>query len=186
MPNYGEARDELGRLRTVVEDLVVQADTINLDTTDLEASLTNLISKVDQLEGYTDGLEALIGVTNTALATIGTYLDGVEPLLSPSLNATTDALAASKVVKAAAGTLYGVSGFNSGPTQYIQIHDAAALPANGAVPILPIEVPAGKPFAIDFGAKGRAFATGIVVCNSTTLATKTLGAADSWFDAQYS
>ena len=32
---------------------------------------------------------------------------------------------------------------------------------------------------------GRAFQAGIVVCNSTTAVTLTIGAADTWFDVQY-
>lgn len=101
-------------------------------------------------------------------------------------NATTTALAASLVVKAKPGTLYGFSGVNNkASAQYIQVHDAAALPADTAVPKIVFTVPASSNFTFDFGMYGRRFPTGIVICNSSTLATKTIGAADCWFDVQY-
>lgn len=104
-------------------------------------------------------------------------------------NATSSALEKSRVIKASAGTLYGLSGYNSAAyAQYFQIHDAAAVPEDAAVPILGlvVYVGAGENFQLDFGARGRAFANGISVCTSSTLATKTLGAnADASWDAQY-
>lgn len=115
-------------------------------------------------------------VTPSASATV--------PETAPS-NATVAAYAASLVIKATPGVLLGLSGYNSGAAQFIQIHDAASLPANATVPAVPIAVPAASNFSIDFGVYGRKFATGIVVCNSSTGPTKTIGAADCWFDAQY-
>ena|SRR5687767_9802269 len=104
---------------------------------------------------------------------------------SAPTNATQAALAASAVIKATAGNLYGLSGYNSGPEQFIQLHDAASLPADAAVPVHNIIVPAISNFSIDFGVYGMAFATGIVVCNSSTAETKTIGAADCQFFARY-
>ncbi len=104
----------------------------------------------------------------------------------PASNATTSALAASLVVKASAGVLYKLTGVNTlGSTQYIQVHNATSVPSNGAVPAVCIAVPTATTFDIDFGPRGRTFSTGIVVCNSTTVPTKTLGSANCWFDAQY-
>lgn len=101
-------------------------------------------------------------------------------------NKTTAAYAASLVVKATAGTLYGLRGYNSAiTTQFIQVHDAASLPTDGAVPKVVLTVPASSNFNIDFGEFGRFFSVGIVVCNSSTGPTKTIGAADIWADAQF-
>lgn len=104
----------------------------------------------------------------------------------PPANATTAAYAASKVVKAASGYLWRVTGYNSkASSQFIQIHDAASLPADTAVPVVVFNVPASQYFSVDFAPLGRYFTTGIVVCNSSTGPTKTIGSADCWFDAQY-
>ena len=98
----------------------------------------------------------------------------------------TTAVAASGVIKNAAGTLYGLVGINNkASAQYIQIHNATAVPADTAVPLVVITVPATSNFSIDFGIFGLACATGICWSNSSTLATKTIGAADCWATANY-
>lgn len=98
---------------------------------------------------------------------------------------TTTALAASLVVKAVKGTLYGLVGYNDrSSSQFIQIHDAASLPADTAVPTIVFTVPATTSFSLDYK-EGREFQVGIVISNSSTAATKTIGSADCWFDVQY-
>lgn len=104
----------------------------------------------------------------------------------PFANKTTTAYAASLVVKDAPGVLYGLTGYNSkASAQFIQIHDATALPSDTAVPKITFTVAASSNFSLDFG-RGRKFATGITVCNSSTGPTLTVGSADIWVDAQYS
>lgn len=102
------------------------------------------------------------------------------------LNATTTAYAASLVVKASPGNLWGISGYNSGAAQFIQIHDAAALPADTAVPKVIFYVPATSNFNFSADKFGRRFENGIVICNSSTGPTKTIGSATLWLDVQYS
>ena len=101
-------------------------------------------------------------------------------------NAASTAVAASLVIKAAAGVLLTLSTHNNrGSTQYIQIFDAASLPSNGAVPLVVINMLTVTNSFLDFGQYGKSFATGIVVANSSTLATLTIGSADCWFSATF-
>jgi len=62
--------------------------------------------------------------------------------------------------------------------QYIQIHESGALPGDGAIPDVPsIPVAAGAVVMFDFGPNGLDL-DACVVCNSSTAAFKTFGAAD--------
>lgn len=101
-------------------------------------------------------------------------------------NSTSNALENSRVVKSGAGLLYGFSGFNNkAGSQFIQVFDASAVPADGAVPVFVMTVPTVANFSVSWGTVGRAFSRGIVLVNSSTAATKTVGSADCWFDVQY-
>lgn len=97
-----------------------------------------------------------------------------------------EAYEASRVVKDGPGLLYQIYGYNSKAfSQYLQVHDAAALPADTAVPSILIKVAAESNFSVDLNETGEYFGEGIVVCNSSTGATKTIGAADCWFRVAY-
>lgn len=103
-----------------------------------------------------------------------------------SLNSSSAAYETSRVVKSTPGVLFGLSGYNSkASAQFIQLHDASLLPAEAAIPVSVFTVAASSNFSLDFGLKGRKFDKGIVICNSSTAQTKTVGAADCWFDCQY-
>jgi hypothetical protein len=96
------------------------------------------------------------------------------------------ALEASHILKAAAGVLYGFTGYSARTTsQFIQVHNSATLPADTAVPVIVFFVPAGPvSFSWDAPAQfGKFFSAGITTCNSTTGPTKTIGSADCWFNA---
>jgi hypothetical protein len=92
---------------------------------------------------------------------------------------------ASRVVKTGNGILYGITVTNTkASAQFVQIFDASAVPADGAVPLLSKSVPAGDAVGLQW-LPGRVFLTGLVVCNSSTSATKTVGSADCLFDVQF-
>jgi Na+-transporting NADH:ubiquinone oxidoreductase subunit NqrA len=102
----------------------------------------------------------------------------------------TTAVAASLVVTPSTTTnqhlrCFDITGYNNSATdQFVQVHDTAALPADGAVPIATVLAPAGFQFGLSWAA-GRLFANGIVVCNSSTAVTKTIGSANCLFDITY-
>lgn len=102
------------------------------------------------------------------------------------LNNTSIIYETNRLVKTKPGTLYGFSGYNSkASAQFILVHDANSLPAEGAAPVIVLAVAASSSFAYDPGIYGRTFKYGIVLVNSSTGPTKTVGSADCWFDVQY-
>jgi hypothetical protein len=96
-----------------------------------------------------------------------------------------NAYAASIVVKSGPGKLYGFTVYNSGAAQFVLLFDTSGVPAEGSIPCAIFAVAATSTLMVGFGDVGRAFDTGIVLCNSSTGPTKTIGAADCFFDAQF-
>lgn len=92
---------------------------------------------------------------------------------------------ASKLLKDKPGALLLLVGYSSkASAQFIQLHDSATVPADTAVPVMTFSVPATQNFSLDLPLHGLAFEFGIVVCNSSTGPTKTVGSADCYFTAQ--
>jgi len=129
---------------------------------------------------YAEGVVLLDATTGLPYSASGSSTPG-----ATLTNVATTAYASNLVLSATPKKLFGLSGYNSKVTaQFIQLHDAATLPADTAVPVVVFNVSPLSNFSLDFGANGRSFATGIVVCNSSTGPTKTIGAADCWFEGQ--
>ena len=101
------------------------------------------------------------------------------------LNHSCIALVASMVVKTGPGIVYGFTVTNTkAAAQYVLGFDAAALPADGAVPLFAKSMPANDAVGFNW-LPGRTFGTGLVLCNSSTQGTKTIGSADCLFDCQF-
>lgn len=178
---------------------VTQSGTWNISTVTAVTSITNALPAGTNAIGKlaaNDGVD--IGdttINNGSGASAVNIQDGgntitvdgtVTSTLTASSNSTSTAYEASRVAKASSGTLYAITGYNSKSTaQFIQVHNTASLPADASVPVVIFTVPPLSNFSIDFGLRGRAMSTGITVCNSSTGATKTIGASDCWFDIQY-
>jgi len=95
------------------------------------------------------------------------------------------AAVASAIVKAGPGAVFGWTLTNTnGAARYMQFFDSATLPADTAVPLFSILVAIGATSLVTL-IRPRIFLKGIVMCNSSTGATKTIGAADSIVDIQY-
>ena len=101
----------------------------------------------------------------------------------PSSIVHSSVLEASHIIKPGPGTLISLVGYNSGSAQFIQVHNIASLPDDGDVPTYSFTVGASQNFSLDIPITGARFSTGIVVCNSSTSDTKTIGSANVFFTA---
>ena len=96
------------------------------------------------------------------------------------------AATASEIVKAEAGTIFSITGYSARTTaQFIQLHNSATLPIDTVIPAIVFKAQALSNFFYEFEEIGRFCLNGIVVCNSSTYATKTIGSADCWFNIQF-
>ncbi len=95
------------------------------------------------------------------------------------------ALEASHIIQASPGYLSALNVYNDAATgQYIQLFDSATLPADGTVPVKIMYLATKATGSMPLG-DGMAFTKGIVVCNSSTGGSKTIGSANCWFDGSY-
>ena len=82
-----------------------------------------------------------------------------------------------------------VLGFTASSTrasgQFIQVFDATARPADGAIPLVSIDIATVTSKGLAWDPYGRWFDRGFVISNSTTQGSLTVGAADCLFDVQY-
>ena len=101
-------------------------------------------------------------------------------------NSSSGALEAARRVSAGPAYLVAFTVANTNAAaQFIQFHDSVAIPANGAIPDLLFTAAGSADKTVSYTLPGVYFASGIVVCNSSTAATKTLGSADCFFACQY-
>jgi hypothetical protein len=101
-------------------------------------------------------------------------------------NTTSPALLAALLIAPGRRRLFGLQGVNNNAAAtFVLIFDTDSVPANGAVPKVVIRAAASDNFSAYFGSLGRWHDRGIVIVNSSTLATLTLSTADLWLDVQF-
>ena len=82
--------------------------------------------------------------------------------------------------------VYGFTVYNSkASAQWILMFDATTLPADTAVPLMAFNLPSASTLSVYYGPMGRLFRRGLILCNSSTDTTKTIGSADCFFDVEY-
>lgn len=162
------------------------------DNTTLNAGSGGDVIATDDISGvkYQIVKQAFGALDTATLVSATNPMPTLEVPLSNSAYApstvTSTAYEASHVVKASAGILFLLQGYNSRTSgQFIQIFNSATVPADTTAPAITFWVPAQSNFSIDFSKFGRYFSTGISVSNSSTGATKTIGSGDVWFDALF-
>lgn len=101
-------------------------------------------------------------------------------------SAANPALAASWIPMEGAGRFIGVlvSSTKAG-AQFFQLFDSGTLPANGTVPIASVDIASTSSKGLFYGEMGRWMDRGIVLANSSTMGSLTIGSADCIFDVQY-
>lgn len=102
------------------------------------------------------------------------------------VNAATAAYATNLVVAAGPTRLLRLSGYNAKiSAQFIQLYNTVSLPADTAVPVAVLTVAASSNFSMDLGIYGKKFGVGLVIGNSSTGPTKTVGSADCWIEVTH-
>ncbi len=96
------------------------------------------------------------------------------------------ALASSLVAFTGQGRLLGFTASSTkGSGQFVQLFDAAAVPATGAIPLVSVDIATVTAKGVAFDPYGRWMDRGCVIVNSTTQGSLTIGLADCLFDVQY-
>ena len=95
----------------------------------------------------------------------------------PTKQYTSDALVAAAQVAASSCNLCGfIASNNNAAVRYLQIHNSATTPAEGAVPMASLPIAAGDTLVM--ADMPLTLSAGLYICLSETLATKTLADAD--------
>ena len=148
-----------------------------VDPSGMLPALMDLHDDADKLSGQLGGIERW-------LRCIAEYLEP-EDIVYP--NSTSQVLENSRVVNSGRTRLYGFAGTNTkASAQFILAFNRTSVPANGAVPDFVLTAQASSDFWVSWTPAWRNFGDGVVLCNSSTAATLTIGSADCFFDAQYS
>lgn len=80
--------------------------------------------------------------------------------------------------------VFSISGFNSGPDQFLQWFEGSSEPADGTAPVGQLPIYSGANFGKEW-TMGRPFPAGCVVVVSTTSMVKTKGDANCLLDITF-
>jgi len=132
----------------------------------------------------TTALEKTIGLADCQFTAVYRQMPVVYP--TPAGFEASTALEASHVIYAGDAILYGLLAVSTNiAEQNILIFDSATVPVDTTMATFAKVVGGESNVEFDFGAAGVRCPHGIAVCNSTTIPTKTIGAADCAFVAVY-
>ena len=167
------------------------------DTEGLRLKVNSSVTVSDpvSISQVTPGTTNGVVVNSGVITEVTTITDPVATKEAPDATATytptadvSAAYEASSVSKASAGVLYNISGYNSGPAQFLLVFNSATVPADGAVtPYVIYRLAATSVFSFTTGKFGIYFGTGISWSNSTDADpfTKAIGAGDVFVNLQY-
>lgn len=153
--------------------------TVATDEVAVNGGTPGHVQFVKLVDGAADGTDGIPGGTGGLKVALG--------LVGGLSNARTTALAQTLLVKASAGTLFGLQGYtdDDGYVQVIADADATLSGGEQALEVIRIASTTGGPFSLDFGPYGVAIATGITIAFSTTGPTYTAGGSHMFVSAQY-
>lgn len=69
--------------------------------------------------------------------------------------------------------------------KWIMLFDEVGIPGAGTVPAMVFPIAAHNVLGVFYGDRGRQCERGLTLCNSSTETTLTIGAADCFFDVNY-
>lgn len=90
-----------------------------------------------------------------------------------------------KFSRVSASKAFMVTGYNTGPDQWIMLIDKNSDPVNGDGAVWNEFVQSNSTFSFLWGNRGIQLAAGMVVANSSTPGALTLGAEDTYFNLAY-
>ncbi len=157
----------------------------------VEATVADAIEISQDTPGTTNGVVVNSGTITAVTDITNPVVVKEAPDASNAYTPTADVSAAyeaSSVSKASPGVLYNISGYNSGPAQFLLVFNSTTVPANGAVtPYVIYRLAATSVFSFTTGKFGMYFGTGISWSNSTDADpfTKALGATDCFVNLQF-